>query len=113
MELENLEDLIDLTISTEERLFLSQLSENAAYCPDVNSKAVLFLTKQNFGGTIPESLNLMSECFNGKREGSSKSEICNFESSCSINEKILGLKIPMDDPPSMAVVDAIAKLVEK
>lgn len=37
VELEDFEDLIDLTISTEKRLLLHQLSEDAANCPDVNS----------------------------------------------------------------------------
>ena len=113
MELENLENLVNLTVSTEKGLFLYQFSEDTANCPNINSKTVLFLSKQNFRSTIPESLNLMSEGFNGKRESTSESEICDFESASSVNEKILRLKISMDDSPGMAVMASIAKLVQE
>ena len=68
MELEYLEDLINLTISAEERLLFCQLSKNAANCPDVNSKTVLFLSKQNLWGSVPEGFDLMRKSFDGKTE---------------------------------------------
>ena len=65
MKLEYLEDLIDFTVSAEERLLFSQFSEDTANCPDVNSQAVLFLSKQDFGSSVPECLDLMRQSFDG------------------------------------------------
>ena len=68
MELEYLEDLINLTISTEERLLFCQLSKDAAHCPDVHSQTVLFLSKQDFWCSVPEGFDLMRKSFDGKTE---------------------------------------------
>ena len=57
MELEYLEDLIDFAVSAEEGFLLSQLGKDAADGPDVNSKAVLLLPEQNFGGPVPKGFN--------------------------------------------------------
>lgn len=65
MELEYLENLINFTVSTEKGFLFSQLRENAANCPNVNSQAVLFLTEQHFRSSVPKGLDLMRECFNG------------------------------------------------
>jgi len=79
MELENLEDLVDFTISTEERFLLRQFGKNAANCPDVNSEAVLFLSEQNFGCSVPQGFDFVGEGFDGKGKGACKSKICNFK----------------------------------
>ena len=65
MELEDLKDLIDLTIPTEHWLLFHQLSEDAANCPDIHTQTVLLLPKENFRSSIPKSLNFMGESFNG------------------------------------------------
>jgi len=44
MVLEDLEDLINLAITSEERLSFDHLSENTSNRPNINSKAVLFLS---------------------------------------------------------------------
>ena len=86
MELENLEDLIDLAVSTEERFLFSELGEDAANSPDINSETILFLSEQNFGCSIPECLNLMSESLDGKGKGACKSKVSNFESISAVNK---------------------------
>ena len=65
MELENLEDLIDFTVSTEHRLLFHELSEDASDCPDIYTQAVLLLPKENLGCSVPKSLNLMGESLDG------------------------------------------------
>lgn len=65
MELENLEDLIDFTVSTEHRLLFHELSEDASDCPDIYTQAVLLLPEENLRSSIPKSLNLMSESLDG------------------------------------------------
>ena len=65
MELENLENLIDFTVSTEHRLLFHELSEDASDCPDIYTQAVLLLPEENLRSSIPKSLNLMSESLDG------------------------------------------------
>ena len=113
MELENFENLIDLAITTEERFLFSKLGKNASNSPDIHSQAVLLLSEQYLRSTIPKSFNLVSKCFDGKTEGSCESKVCDFEGSCPVNEEILWFEISVNDPASMAVVDAVAKLIEE
>jgi hypothetical protein len=113
VELEYLENLIDFAIPTEERFLFSQLCEDAANCPDINSQTVLLLSEQNFGGSVPEGLDLMREGFDGKTEGSGESEVSDFEGSLSVDEKILRFEVSVNDSAGVAVVDAVAELIKE
>ena len=86
MELEDLEDLINFTITTEKRFLLDELGKNASNCPDIHSKTILFLAKEHLWRPVPQSLNLMGQSFNWNAECSSKSEVSNLHGSISINE---------------------------
>ena len=55
----------------------------------------------------------MRQSFDGKTKCSGKSEISNLKVASSINKKILRLKISMDNPSRVAVVDSVAELIEK
>ena len=113
VELEYLEDLVDFAVSAEERFLLGELGKDAADGPDVNSQAVLLLSEQNFGGPVPESFNFVGEGFDGEGKGACKSEVSNFEKARAVDEQILRLEVPVDNPPAVAVVDAIAQLVDE
>jgi hypothetical protein len=76
--LENFEDLVNFTISCEKRSSLSHLCENASSRPEINSKRVSFLAKQDFRATVPKCDHFMSVGLNGKTEGSRKTKICKF-----------------------------------
>jgi hypothetical protein len=65
VELENLKDLIDFTVSTEHRLLFHELSKDASDCPDIYTQAVLLLPKENLGCSVPKGLNLMGESLDG------------------------------------------------
>ena len=60
VELEYFENLIYLTISTVKCFFFNKFCKNAANSPNINSKTILFLSKQDFGCAVPKSFNLMS-----------------------------------------------------
>jgi len=78
VELENLENLINFRITSEQGLFLNQFSKNASNSPNINTKTVLFLSQQYFWSSVPECFNLMSKCFDWDSESSGQSEIGNF-----------------------------------
>lgn len=111
MELEYFEYLINFRISIEHWLFLNKFSENATNCPNVYSQTILLLAKKNFGSSIPESLNFVSQCLDGDSESASKSKVSNFKISSSIDKKILGFKIPVDNSTRVAVVDPVDELI--
>lgn len=71
MKLENLEDLIDFWVAHEECTLFNHLVKDAAETPNVHSETIRLLTKQNFGRSIPERLDFMSECFDGHAERAS------------------------------------------
>lgn len=81
MELENLENLIDLTISTEQGFLFNQLSKDTTDRPNVDSQTVLLLTQQYLRSSIPQCFNFMSEGLDGDTKGSSKSEVRDFQHS--------------------------------
>lgn len=113
VELEDLEDLVDLAVSAEERLLLHQFGEDAADCPDVHTQTILLLAQENLRRTVPKRLNLMSQGLDGETEGSGQAKVSNLEGSSLINEQILRLEIAMDDAPRVAVIESIAKLIEE
>ena len=65
MELENLENLIDFTVSTEHRLLFHELSEDASDCPAIHTQTVLLLPEEDLRSSVPKSLNLMGESLDG------------------------------------------------
>ena len=65
MELENFEDLIDFTVSTEHRLLFHELSKDASDCPDIHTQTVLLLPEEDLRSSVPKSLDLMGESLDG------------------------------------------------
>lgn len=68
VKLEYFEDLVDFRVAIEHGLFLNELRENTTDGPDVDAEAVLFLAEEDFGGPIPEGLNLMGKGLDGDAE---------------------------------------------
>lgn len=81
MILEDFEDLIDLTVPTEKRFLLNELSEDASDSPNIDSQAVLALSQQDLRGSIPQGLDLMGKGLDGYAKGAGKSEIGDFKYS--------------------------------
>lgn len=56
---EDLEDLVDLGVSREERMTLKEhLSKDAAYTPHVNGGGIMSRPEQDFGRSVPQSHHL-------------------------------------------------------
>ena len=85
MKLEDFKNLIYLRVSIKHWFFLDKFSKNASNSPYINSQAVLLLSKKHFRSSIPESLYLMSKCFDWNSKGTSKPKICNLQIASTIN----------------------------
>ena len=110
MELEDFENLVNFAVSIEHGFLFNQLSKDAADCPNINTKAILLLTQQNFWSSIPQSLDFMGKCFDGNSESSGQSKVSYFQISIFIDKQVLGFEIPVDDPSGVAKVDSIDQL---
>lgn len=55
---EDAEELVNLAISGEEGVLGQHLSEDATQAPDIDGRRVVTSSKQNLGGTIPQSDDL-------------------------------------------------------
>ena len=111
---ENLEDLIDLRIAHEQRPTLYHLRENAASRPEIDSETVGLLPEQNLRAPVPERHDLVSVGLNGKAEGSGKTEVRKFDVlSLGVDEQILGLEVPMEDPVLVQVDERLQNLVQE
>jgi len=87
VELKNLKDLIDFTVSTKECFFLDEFSKDASNCPDIHAEAVLPLAEQNLWRAVPEGLDLMREGLNWNSKSAGEAKISNFEHTC-IQQKV-------------------------
>lgn len=72
---EYLKELIDLRVAAEEHSVSGHLVEDATDAPDVNFGRVVFAAEQNFGRTVPERDDFVSERANWYAERSSQAEI--------------------------------------
>lgn len=111
--LEDLEDLVNLGITREERLAGAHLSKDASNRPHVNTRRVLTSTQQNLWRAIPQSDNLVRVCAQGDAERAGKTEISQLEVSLAVDEEVLGLEIAVQNAVAMAVAHAVAQLVHE
>lgn len=76
LHLKYFEDLIDFRVAYEQGFSLGHFSEDAANGPNVYRCWVLFSSKKNLRGSVPQRDNLMCVCLDRKAEGSCQTEIC-------------------------------------
>ena len=124
---EDLEDLVNLRVTREERLARAHLSEDATDRPHVNTSRVLSPTKQNLWRAVPEcddlyaasvgvpsrvvrDAHLMGICPEWHTKSTSKTEICQLEVTVLVDQQVLRLQVTMQNSVGMAVAHALAQL---
>ena len=105
MELEDLEDLIDLRVTHEQRLLLHQLSKDATDGPHVDAERVLALAEKDLRSSVPKGLDLVRKRLDRDGECSGKAEVTDLDIALVGDKQVLWLEISVDDPFGMAVVD--------
>lgn len=112
--LENLEDLIDLGIAHKQRSPLHHLGKDAASGPKVNTESVGLLTEQNFGAAVPESNDFMGVGLDGESKSAGKTKVSQLDVLAhSVDEKVLGLEVAMEDSVLVEVDEGLENLVEE
>ena len=70
------------------------------------------MSKKNFGGSVPQSFDFMSQSSDRNAEGSSKSKIGKLNLSGFVDQQVLGLKISVNDSSGVTIVKAEQYLIE-
>lgn len=107
---EDLEYLVDLGVTREERLAGSHLGEDAANGPHVDTSGVLATTEQNFGRAVPESDDLVGVSAERNTEGASQTEISQLQVAFLVDEQVLWLQVTVENAVGMAVARALEEL---
>ena len=76
---ENFEDLIDLRIADEKWSTLYHLCKNATSGPQIDTKTVGFLTKEDLRASVPQRDNLMSVGLDGETKCARQSKISKLD----------------------------------
>jgi len=107
---EDLEDLVDLGVTWEERLAGSHLGEDAANGPHVDASGVLATTEQNFGRAVPEGNDFVGVSAERNTKSASQTEISQLQVALLVDEQVLRLQVTMQDTVGVAVARALEKL---
>lgn len=110
---EDLEDLVNLGITSEQRLARAHLGEDAADGPHIDAGGVLAATEQNLRGAVPQRDDLVGVCAERHTEGSREPEIRELEVAVAVDQEILRLQVAVQHAVAVAVADALAQLAHE
>ena len=112
--LENFEDLVDLGVSHEKRPALDHFREDAACGPQIDAKTVCFLPKQDLRAPIPECHDLVRVRLDRQTKGTCQTEVRQLDVlSLGVDQQVLRLEIPMENPMLVQINQRLQNLVEK
>ena len=95
--LEDLEDLVDLTVAHKQRLPLDHLCEDAPSRPQVHSQGVGSLSKQDLGAAVPQSDDLVGVSFNREAKSAGKSKISQLNVlTVLVDEQVLRFQVSVE-----------------
>jgi hypothetical protein len=107
---EDLEDLVDLGVTWEQRLAGGHLGENAANGPHVDTSRVLATAEQDLGRAVPESDDFVSVGAERDTKSASQTKIGQLQVALLVDEQVLWLKIAVQDAVGVAIACAFEKL---
>jgi len=92
---------------------VSKLEEDASDRPRVHCWVVLLHPKQNLRSPVPEGYDLVGILPQRVGVGPGKPEVGQLDIEVlPVDEDVLGLQVPVDDPPGMAVLEGEEELVD-
>jgi hypothetical protein len=107
------EQLVDLWLTREERLTVSDLAHDAASRPNVNFFTVVWRQKQ-FRRSVPPSRHVISET--SARfwiQNAGKTKVANFKFlSLGVNQQVFWLDVTVDHVVTMTVLNRFENLIE-
>ena len=110
---EDLEDLVNLGVTSEQRLARAHLGKDTADGPHIDTGGVLAATEQDLWGAVPQRDDLVGVCAEGHTKGSREPEIRELEVAVAVDQEILGLQVAVQHAVAVAVADALAQLAHE
>jgi hypothetical protein len=107
---EDLEDLVNLRVTGEQRLARAHLSEDTAHRPHVDASRVLSTAEQDLRRTVPQSDHLVGVCAERDTKSAGEPEVGELEVVVLVDEEVLGLEVAVEDAVSVAVAHALTQL---
>lgn len=93
-------------------LSLYHLCKDATNAPNIHRCGIKLAAQEDLGGTIPQRHHLVGVGAQGNPEGSSQPKVGQLDGSKLIDEQILGLQVPVDDPMRVAEIHSLQELEE-
>ena len=111
---EDLENLVNLTVTHEKRPLLQHLGKDATRAPDVDAERVVLRTKQDLGASVPEGDDLVSVCLDRESEGSGQAEIGELDClAVAANEQVLWLQVSVENAVRMQENERLQNLIQE
>lgn len=110
------EDLLQLVLisgSRKEGTAGIHFCHYAACRPNVDAGAIGTGSKKHVWSAIPEGYDLIGECIHWNAKGASESEVGKFELSLVVDEQVLRLQIPVQNPILVTELDSLQDLVHE
>lgn len=106
-------ELVFVCCAREERAAGIHFSHDTAGGPDVDRGVVRAAAEKDIRGAIPEGHYFVTKRVDGDAEGSSKTEIGQFELAFAVDEEILGFQVAVQDAILVAEGDTLEQLVHE
>ena len=102
--MEDLEDLVNLRIPTEQNPLVCNFIKNTPHRPDIHSWVVNLSPEQDLWSSVPQGNNLMGVLLDWVVISSGKSKICQFyvQPILSVDQNILRFDVSVDDSVGVA-----------
>ena len=111
---ENLENLVNFRVTHKEGLPLDHLRKDAPCWPQIDSKTVRLLSKQDFRTSVPKCDNFVRVGLNWETKGASETKISQLNgSSVLVNQQILWFQISVEYAMLMEIDECLQDLVKE
>mmetsp|Transcript_102923 Transcript_102923/g.320739 ORF Transcript_102923/g.320739 Transcript_102923/m.320739 type:complete len:253 (-) Transcript_102923:374-1132(-) len=112
-DLEDLEQLIVISVAGEEGPAVDHFCKDAANAPDVHGSGVFSRAHEHIGRTVPQSDHLVGVTPHRNAEGTCQAKVGQLESSLPVDQEVLRLQIAVEHAVLVAVRYAPQQLVEE
>lgn len=109
--LEDFVELVNFRITRKQSSTGGHLGKYTTSRPNVHRDRVRLRTQEDFRSTIPQGDDFMGVRTDWNTKGSGKSKVSKFQAPVRVNQKILWLKITMDDTARMAEEQTFQQLL--
>lgn len=99
---EDAEELVDLRVTGPQGALVDHLDKDGADGPNVHSRRVLALAKEDLGRAVPQGDHLVGVLADGDDKGACEAKVGNLEGAMAVDEQVLRLHVAVHDAQGVA-----------